>query len=165
MSRIRTLSWRAIVIIFVIVGQIIGGLLAGILLVLLVNMSVAMFGPGDWHCSTKLTKSIDLLDIHFDVQARECVAGGRHIETTTAISAARGGDRPARKIFEYFVPHGGGSELALEEVDAHTVRIVMPVEKETDRDGDGARYMGLRVWEGVTFVFAREPAAARSRTR
>jgi hypothetical protein len=147
-------------IVALIVSQILGGAILGIVTVAAIGLFIATsqdVAPlaGDWHCSTKQVKTIELADVHLDVEARECVAGDRYAQTTTAISASRLGQQTPTKVFEYFISHRANAELAIEPVDARTVRIVMPDDEEAGREGTDARYMGLRQWGDITFLYKK----------
>ena len=47
------------------------------------------------------------------------------------------------------------------EIDTHTVCINMP-EMEADRENTAARYIGLRTWGDLTFVYGRKLSSAPS---
>jgi len=143
------------------IGQIMGGVVLGIFTV--VAIYIFIDHPGKWQCITKQVKAAELVNIHFEVQAEECVAGSRYIQIKTAISASRRGDGSSTKIFEYLVSRRDGGELTIEEVDSHTVRIGMHGEEEAGRESTDARYIGLRTWGDLTFVYGRNPSDAPSR--
>ena len=154
-------------IVALIVSQIFGGVILGIVAVAAIGLFIAAVQgtgplPGDWRCSTKQVKTVDLVNVHFEFQAEECDAGGRYVQIKTAITASRRGDASSTKIFEYLVSRRGGGKLMIEEVDARTVRISMPDEEEADRESTAARYMGLRTWRDLTFVYGRNPSDAPS---
>jgi hypothetical protein len=145
-------------IVLLIVSQVLGGVIVGIVVAAVIGIFIAVRQSGeprwgDWHCSTRQVKTVELADIHFDVQAQECAAGDRHVQTTTAISASRRGQDQPTKIFEYLASRRGDAELRIELVDARTVRIAMPGDERAGREDGEARYMGFRNWENMTFIY------------
>jgi hypothetical protein len=146
------------------IGQIMGGLIFGIFTVVAVGaIYIFIDRPGNWQCNTKQIKTVDLVNVHFEFQAEECDAGGRYVQIKTAIIASRRGAASSAKIFEYLVSHRGGGEVTVEEVGAHTLRITIPAEEDADRESAAARYMGLRTWGDLTFIYGRNPSDAPPR--
>jgi len=147
--------------------QIIAGLLLGVVFVAVLPdiysfaTSIGLL-PGKWRCKANPAKTVELLDVRFEVDVEECVAGTRFVQTKTAIRALRAGDISPTKVFEYVVPRRDDIEPQILEIDAHTVRINMP-EMEADRENAAARYIGLRTWGDLTFVYGRKLSSAPSR--
>jgi hypothetical protein len=147
--------------------QIVGGLLLGVIFVAALPdvysfaTSVGLL-PGKWDCKVRQVKAVEYSSIRFDAEVRECISGARFAQTKTAIRALRAGDISPTKVFEYVVPRRDDNEPQIVEIDAHTVRINMP-EIEADRENTAARYIGLRTWGDLTFVYGRKLSSAPSR--
>ena len=154
-------------VVTVTIVQIIGGVALGTATVMAFNIYIQVAPalgllPGDWRCDTRPVKSIEVGSVDFNVDAEECSAGARFVQTTTAIRASRRGEGPQTKVFEYSIPRRGVGELVIEQVDARTVRVVMASKNEAGREIDDARYMGLRSWGEMTFVVERRDLSALS---
>jgi hypothetical protein len=111
--------------------------------------------PGQWQCNTKRVETINLLSVDFDIDTQECVAGHSYVWTTTAVNAARPADGSPTKIFEYRAHRRRSAHLGVEQIDDHTIRIVMPAGDDVGRESADVRYMGLRKWADVTFLYGR----------
>ena len=142
-------------IILATIAQVFGGVSLGIVVVMgfaffiMVGPGLNLL-PGQWQCSARQVKTITLLDADFDIDSEECTAGSSYAQTTTAINASRPGYGSSTKIFEFLAHRRGYADLGIEQVDAHTIRIIMP-----PGDGVDTRYMGLHKWESVTLLYDR----------
>jgi hypothetical protein len=134
--------------------------IAGVALVVAIDVFFFSAGealglvPGKWKCSTEKVGTIERAGTRFDVEAETCAAGHGFIQTTTTVRASPPGEESSFKVFEYLTRHSGAANLRIEEVDMHTMRIVMPGENGIDREATEVRYLGLRRWREMRFLYS-----------
>jgi hypothetical protein len=154
------LAAKVVQTILVAILQVIGGCIAGVALVVAIDVFFFSAGealglaPGNWKCSTEKVGTIERARTRFEVEAETCAAGHSFIQTTTTVRASPAGEESSFKVFEYLTRHSGAADLRIEEVDVHTMRIVMPAEKGIDREAPGVRYLGLRRWREMKFLYS-----------
>jgi len=91
-----------------------------------VYLVASVFGmaPPLGGCQTDRVKTVPLLGANFDIGVGDCSHGLFDAEPRVTVHASRSGDWSRTKIFEY----RGEVVADLEAIDAHTLRIAVPVQ-------------------------------------